>query len=71
MILRSNEHRTWASLTGLCPLSGLQCGVFADGAHILHHQPLLDAASMKVVPAVEPTQIVAIKILLLDEGERT
>jgi len=54
------------SLTSLCSVSGLQCGVFADGAHVLHHQPLLDAASMEVVPAVQPPKIVSINVLLLD-----
>jgi len=32
---------------------------------------LLDAASMEVVPAVEPPKVVSINILLLDEVMRT
>ena len=71
MILRSNEHGTWVSLTSLSSVSGLQCRVFADRAHVLQHQPLLDAASMEVVPAVEPPKVVSINILLLDEVMRT
>lgn len=58
-------------LTSLGSVSGLQRGAFADGAHILQHQPLLDAANMEVVPAVKSPKIVSINILLLDEEERT
>jgi hypothetical protein len=58
------------SLTSISSVSGLQCGVFADGAHVLQHQPLLDAASVEVVPAVEPPKVVSINILLLDEVMR-
>lgn len=68
MILRPIEwtRNMGVSLTGLCSVSGLQCGVLADGAHVLHHQPLLDAASMEVVPAVQPPEIVSINVLLLE-----
>jgi hypothetical protein len=48
-------------------VSGLQRGVFADGAQILQHQPLLDASSMEVVPTVQPPNIITINIFLLDK----
>jgi hypothetical protein len=61
MIVRSRGGR---------PVSGLQRGVFADGAQILQHQPLLDASSMEVVPTVQPPKIVSINIFLLSVQSR-
>jgi hypothetical protein len=66
MILRS---RGGAS-TSRRPVSGPQRGVFADGAQILQHQPLLDASSMKAVPTVQPPKIVSINIFLLSIQSR-
>jgi hypothetical protein len=57
--------RAFVRVSGL-----LQCGALADGAHVLHHQPLLDAASVEVVPAVQLPEVVSISVLLLDRDKK-
>jgi hypothetical protein len=46
---------------------GLQGGVLANRTQVLHHEPLPDATSMEVVPAVKRPEIVSIDILFLDK----
>lgn len=46
-------------------LSSFQGCVFADWTYVLQYQPLLDATSVKLVPAVQYPNIISSNIILL------